>query len=285
MTAHSQAASPEMANRIQIGECTLNYHDQGEGDVILLIHGSGPGVTGWANWRGVIPSLSQRARVIAPDMLGFGYTRCPSQWKLEPAIWVQSLIGLLDALEIKQVSIVGNSFGGAIALALAKAFPQRVKRLVLMGAAGLSFPITDGLDKVWGYQPSLQAMRGLMEVFAYDHSLINDDLVSMRYQASIRDDVQSRFAQLFPAPRQQGVEMLALAEEDLRALPHPTLLIHGRDDKVIPLELSERMLRLIPHSQMHVFGECGHWVQIEKAQAFNRLLVDFLVDPPANAGA
>ncbi len=258
MTAHAQAASPEIANRIQIGECTLNYHDQGEGDVILLIHGSGPGVTGWANWRGVIPSLSQRARVIAPDMLGFGYTRCPSQWKLEPAIWVQSLIGLL---------------------------PQRVKRLVLMGAAGLSFPITDGLDKVWGYQPSLQAMRGLMEVFAYDHSLINDDLVSMRYQASIRDDVQSRFAQLFPAPRQQGVEMLALAEEDLRALPHPTLLIHGRDDKVIPLELSERMLRLIPHSQMHVFGECGHWVQIEKAQAFNRLLVDFLVDPPANAGA
>jgi len=174
MTAHSQAASPEMANRIQIGECTLNYHDQGEGDVILLIHGSGPGVTGWANWRGVIPSLSQRARVIAPDMLGFGYTHCPSQWKLEPAIWVQSLIGLLDALEIKQVSIVGNSFGGAIALALAKAFPLRVKRLVLMGAAGLSFPITDGLDKVWGYQPSLQAMRGLMEVFAYDHSLINE---------------------------------------------------------------------------------------------------------------
>ena len=282
MTAN---ASPEIANSIQIGECTLNYHDQGEGDVILLIHGSGPGVTGWANWRGVIPTLSQRARIIAPDMLGFGYTSCPADWKLEPATWVQSLVGLLDALDIPRVSIVGNSFGGAIALAFAKAHPERVQRLVLMGAAGLSFPLTDGLDKVWGYQPSLEAMRELMEVFAYDHSIINDDLVRMRYEASIRDDVQTRFAQLFPAPRQQGVEMLALAEDDLRTLPHQTLLIHGRDDKVIPLELSERMLRLIPHAQLHAFGECGHWVQIEKAQAFTRLLVDFLIEQLANTGA
>jgi 2-hydroxymuconate-semialdehyde hydrolase len=283
MTA--QANSPEIANRIQLGDCTLNYHDQGEGEVILLIHGSGPGVTAWANWRGVIPTLSQQARIIAPDMLGFGYSSCPAEWKLDPATWVQSLVGLLDGLNIERVSIVGNSFGGAIALAFAKAYPMRVQRLVLMGAAGLSFPITDGLNKVWGYEPSLPAMRGLMEVFAYDHGLINDDLVAMRYQASIRDDVQTRFAQLFPAPRQQGVEMLALAEDDLRALSHQTLLIHGRDDLVIPLELSERMLRLIPHSQMHVFGECGHWVQIEKAQAFTRLLVDFLIEQPATTGA
>jgi pimeloyl-ACP methyl ester carboxylesterase len=270
--------SPEIASSLQVGECTLNYHDQGEGETILLIHGSGPGVTAWANWRGVIPVLSRRARIIAPDMLGFGYTRCPSDWKLDPDTWVRSLVGLLDALDVGRVSIVGNSFGGAIALAFAKAHPQRVKRLVLMGAAGLSFPITEGLDKVWGYQPSLQAMRELMEVFAYDHGLINDDLVRMRYEASIRDDVQTRFAQLFPAPRQQGVEMLALAEDALRDLEQPTLLIHGRDDLVIPLEVSERMLRLIPHAQLHVFGECGHWVQIERAEAFTRLLVDFLIE-------
>jgi len=270
-------ASPEIANSLQVGECTLNYHDQGEGDAILLIHGSGPGVTAWANWRGVIPVLSQRARVIAPDMLGFGYSRCPSEWQLDPDTWVRSLVGLLDALEVERVSIVGNSFGGAIALAFAKAHPQRVRRLVLMGAAGLSFPLTDGLDKVWGYQPSLAAMRGLMEVFAFDHSIINDDLVRMRYQASIRDDVQSRFAQLFPAPRQRGIEMLALPEAALRELPHDTLIIHGRDDQVIPLAVSERLLRLIPHAQLHVFGECGHWVQIERAEPFARLVGDFLI--------
>ncbi|WP_444439150.1 alpha/beta fold hydrolase [Pseudomonas sp. A6] len=271
--------SPEIANSLRIGDCTINYHDQGKGEPILLIHGSGPGVTAWANWRGVIPELSARARVIAPDMLGFGYTQCPAGRRLDPEAWVNQLTGLLDALDIATVSVVGNSFGGAIALALAQRHPQRVKRLVLMGSAGLSFPITEGLEKVWGYQPSLQAMGELMGVFAYDHSLINDDLVRMRYEASIRDDVQSRFAQLFPAPRQQGVEMLAVPEAALRELPQQTLLIHGRDDRVIPLEVSERLLRLIPHAQLHVFGECGHWVQIERARDFTRLLIDFLTNP------
>ncbi|MNZ79120.1 2-hydroxymuconate semialdehyde hydrolase [compost metagenome] len=280
MTATTASALPEIANRLQVGDCQINYHDQGSGEPILLIHGSGPGVTAWANWRGVIPELSRRARVIAPDMLGFGYTQCPAGRKLDPDAWVGQLIGLLDALDIPSVSVVGNSFGGAIALALAHRHPQRVRRLVLMGAVGVSFPISEGLEKVWGYQPSLEAMRELMGVFAYDQSLINDDLVRMRYEASIRDDVQTRFAQLFPAPRQQGVEMLALPEAALRALPHDTLIIHGRDDQVIPLEVSERLLRLIPHAQMHVFGECGHWVQIERAQAFTRLLVDFLTTTP-----
>lgn len=270
--------SVEIANSLQIGDYTLNYHDQGEGEVVLLIHGSGPGVTGWANWRGIIPELSQCARVIAPDMLGFGYTQCPENMTLDSATWVQSLVGLLDGLDIERVSIVGNSFGGAIALAFASIYPERVNKLVLMGAAGLSFPITDGLEKVWGYQPSLQAMRELMEVFAFDHSIINDDLVEMRYQASIRDDVQTRFAQLFPEPRQEGVEMLAMSEDALRSLPQQTLLIHGRDDQVIPLDVSERMLHLIPHSQLHVFGECGHWVQIEKAKEFTQLLLNFLVE-------
>ncbi len=271
-------ASPEIANSVELNGFTLNYHDQGQGETVLLIHGSGPGVTSWANWRGVIPGLSAKARIIAPDMLGFGYSSCPADLKLTPEVWVDSLIQLLDHLGISQVSVVGNSFGGAIALALASSHPQRVKRLVLMGAVGLSFPITDGLDKVWGYQPSLDAMRGLMEVFAYDHSIINDDLVNMRYQASIRDDVQTRFAQLFPAPRQEGVEMLALPEEALKNLPHQTLLIHGRDDQVIPVELSERMVRLIPRSELHIFGQCGHWVQIERAAEFTRLLTHFLLE-------
>lgn len=268
--------SPEISNSIQVNDCVINYHDQGQGDVVLLIHGSGPGVTAWANWRGIIPELSKQARVIAPDMLGFGYSQCPPQQKLDSVTWVDSLVGLLNALAIDRVSIVGNSFGGAIALAFAHRYPEKVDKLILMGAVGVSFPLTDGLNKVWGYQPSIKTMRGLMEVFAYDHSIINDDLVKMRYEASIRDDVQTRFEQLFPEPRQAGIEMLALTEDQIRLLPQHTLIIHGRDDLVIPLEVSERLVRLIAKSQLHVFGECGHWVQIEKAKEFTQLLLDFV---------
>lgn len=268
--------SPEIANSIQVNDCVMNYHDQGQGDVVLLIHGSGPGVTAWANWRSIIPQLSKQARVIAPDMLGFGYSQCPPHQKLDSITWVDSLVELLNALAIDRVSIVGNSFGGAIALAFAHRYPDKVDKLILMGAVGVSFPLTDGLNKVWGYQPSIDAMRGLMEVFAYDHSIINDDLVKMRYEASIRDDVQTRFEQLFPEPRQAGIEMLALTEDQIRSLPQQTLIIHGRDDLVIPLEVSERLVRLIAKSQLHVFGECGHWVQIEKAKEFTQLLLDFV---------
>lgn len=273
-------ASPEIANSLTLGDFTLNYHDVGEGagDPILLIHGSGPGVTAWANWRGIIPVLSQEARVIAPDMLGFGYSECPDYLKLTPAVWVGSLIMLLDALKIEKVSVVGNSFGGAIALALAKAHPERVNRLVLMGAAGINAPISEGLEKVWGYTPGLEAMKALMEVFAYDHSIITDDLVRMRYEASIRADVQERFARLFPAPRQQGVEMLALAESDLAAITHKTLLIHGLNDQVIPVEWSRRMKTLLPNSTLQEFDQCGHWVQIEKAAKFTLAVSDFLLN-------
>ncbi|MDF3936199.1 alpha/beta fold hydrolase [Pseudomonas citronellolis] len=277
--------SPEIGRSLELGDWRINYHDQGQGEPILLIHGSGPGVTAWANWRGVLPVLAQHARVLAPDMLGFGYTRCPRDLVLDPDAWVAQLVGLLDALGIQSVSVVGNSFGGAIALALAQRYPQRVRKLVLMGAVGLSFPISAGLEKVWGYQPSLQAMRELMGVFAYNRCLITDDLVAMRYQASIRDDVQERFSRLFPAPRQRGVDMLALPEAALRELRQDTLIIHGRDDQVIPLEVSERLLRLIPHAQLHVFGECGHWVQIERAESFARLVSDFLLPATPRATA
>ena len=138
-------------------------------------------------------------RVIAPDMAGFGYTRVAEGVTPDRALWVRQLVDLLDALGLQQVSVVGNSFGGAIALALASEHPQRVRSLVLMGAVGVSFPLSEGLDKVWGYVPSHAAMRELLDVFVYDPSFITDDLVDMRYRASIRDDVQARFAALFPA--------------------------------------------------------------------------------------
>lgn len=275
----STTTSPEIAKSLTLGDCTLNVHDVGQGTPILLIHGSGPGVTAWANWRGVIPVLSQRARIVAPDMLGFGYTSCPPGMPLNVDAWVKQLTDLLDALDLPQVSVVGNSFGGAIALALAHRYPARVKRLVLMGAVGVSFPISEGLEKVWGYTPSLEAMRELIGIFAFDKNIITDDLVKMRYEASMRADVQQRFAALFPPPRQHGVEMLALPEASVRGIQQRTLIIHGRDDAVIPVEVSERLLRLIPHADLHVFGECGHWVQIEKAAAFTRLISEFLLEP------
>lgn len=274
-------ANPELGLRIRAGAIETNYHDVGNGAPVLLIHGSGPGVSAWANWRLVMPELSRRARVIAPDMVGFGFSERPTDIDYGMDTWVRHALDLLDALDIERADLVGNSFGGGLALALAIRHPQRVRRLVLMGSVGVPFAITPGLDAVWGYTPSFENMRKLMDLFAYDRGLITDELAQLRYEASVRPGFQESFSAMFPAPRQNGVDALTSGEADIRALPHETLIVHGRDDKVIPLANAYTLADWIDRSQLHVFGRCGHWTQIEHAARFARLVGDFLAEADA----
>jgi 2-hydroxymuconate-semialdehyde hydrolase len=278
----SQVQNPEIGKTIVTNGIATNYHDIGQGAPVLMIHGSGPGVTAWANWRLCIPELSKRARVIAPDMVGFGFTERSARVQYILDTWVAQAVGLLDALDIPCADIVGNSFGGALALALTIRHPKRIRRMVLMGAVGVSFPITPALDEAWGYTPSVQAMRKMLDVFAYDRTLVNDELVELRYKASIQPGFQEAFAAMFPPPRQRSVEMLASREEDIRAIQQETLVIHGREDQIIPLSNSLTLAQWIRRSQLHVFGQCGHWTQIEHATRFNRLVGDFLAEGNEN---
>lgn len=275
--------SPEIGREITAAGYRTNVHDHGDdrsqnGVPVMMIHGSGPGVTAWANWRLVIPELAKHRRVVAPDMLGFGYTERPEDNTYNRERWVAHAIGVMDALDLQQVDLVGNSFGGGLALALAIEYPERVRRLVLMGSVGVSFPITEGLNEVWGYEPSLENMRRLMDVFAFNKGLLTDELAEMRYQASIRSGFQESFSAMFPAPRQRWVDNLASEEKDIRELPHETLILHGREDEVIPLDASLQLAELIDRAQLHVFGRCGHWTQIEHASRFARLVNDFLTE-------
>lgn len=279
--------NPEIGRSIVTGGFATNLHDVGSGAPVLLIHGSGPGVSAWANWRLLLPVLSQTRRVIAPDMRGFGFTQRP----IDPAdssaytmaAWVQQAVDVLDALNIAQADLVGNSFGGALALALAIAHPKRVRRLVLMGSVGVPFAITPGLDAVWGYTPSITHMRQLLDIFAFSRALVTDELAQLRYQASIQPGFQEAFAAMFPAPRQRWVDAMTSPEAAIRALPHETLVVHGREDQVIPLANSVTLAQWIPQAQLHVFGQCGHWTQIEHAARFARLVENFLAEADAKA--
>lgn len=272
----TKAHNPEIGKLISVKGIQTNVHDIGTGEPVMLIHGSGPGVTAWANWRLAIPELAKRYRVIAPDMLGFGFTEKPKNTLCNVERWVNHTIDLLDELGIARADIVGNSFGGGIAMALAIKHPHRVRRLVLMGSVGVPFTITPGLDSVWGYEPSLKAMKGLLDIFAHDRNLVTDELAEMRYKASTRPGFQEAFSSMFPSPRQRWVNALESKEKDIRALPHDTLILHGREDKVIPLHTSQTLFQWIPNSQLHLFGRCGHWTQIEHANRFLKLVVDFL---------
>ena len=270
--------SPEVGQRVVAAGIATNYHDVGNGSTVMLIHGSGPGVSAWANWRLVIPKLAEQHRVLAPDMVGFGFTDRPSHQHYNMDEWIKHAIGFMDAMGISKTHLVGNSFGGGLALALAIRHPERVERLVLMGSVGVPFDITPGLDAVWGYTPSFENMRTIMDLFAYDRNLVSDELAKLRYEASIQPGFQESYSQMFPAPRQRWVDCMTSPEHAIKALPHDTLVIHGREDRIIPPANSITLANWIPRSQLHIFGQCGHWTQIEHAKRFANLLNDFFAD-------
>jgi 2-hydroxymuconate-semialdehyde hydrolase len=244
---------------------------------VLLLHGSGPGVTATANWRPVIPALSARQRVIAPDQLGFGGTASGAPRTYGREAWTGHALALLDALQAGPVDIIGNSMGGAIALSIAAARPAAVRRIVLMGSMGVAMALPAGLDAVWGYQPGVEQMRAVIGLFAHNRELITDELIELRYQASLHPPVRDSWAAMFPAPRQRWVDDLALGGAELAAIQAPVLLVHGRDDRVVPWrESSARLLDLLPDARLHVLSGCGHWTMIEKTAEFLAVVQPFL---------
>jgi pimeloyl-ACP methyl ester carboxylesterase len=267
---------PEIGATVDANGVKTNYLEGGDGPTVVLVHGSGPGVTAYANWRLVIPELAKQFRVIAPDMVGFGFSERPADADYSVQTWANQVVGLLDALGLEKASIVGNSFGGAIALRVATQHPDRVERLVLMGSMGVDFPITEGLDRVWGYTPSFENMRRVLDVFAYNRELVPDELAEVRYRASMQPGFQESYASMFPAPRQRWVDAMRTSDEEIRNIAHETLVVHGREDQVIPLTTSLALLKLIDRAQLHVYPHCGHWTQIERSADFNRLVRDFL---------
>ena len=270
--------NPAIGKDIQANGIRTNYLEAGSGDRhVVLVHGSGPGVTAYANWRGVLPELGRDFHVVAPDMVGFGYSERPEEVKYGLDTWADQTLRVMDALGIEKAHLIGNSFGGAIALRLATEHPDRVNKLVLMGSAGVPFEITEGLDAVWGYDGTLEGMKKIMGYFAYDKSLTSGDLAQARYEGATQPGFQESFSAMFPAPRQRWVDSLVVADEEIRKLPHRTLVFHGREDQVIPLQNSYTLLELLDNADLAVFSRCGHWTQIERRDDFNRLALDFFL--------
>jgi 2-hydroxymuconate-semialdehyde hydrolase len=267
---------PEIGKSVTAMGLKTNYLEMGEGKPIVLIHGSGPGVSAYANWRLILPKVSRYARVIAVDMAGFGYTELDPDATYTIEYWLEHLTAFLDALGIERASFLGNSFGGVLATHFALRHPERVERIAMMGSNLLPFEITPALDKLWGqHELSREVMTEHMRFFPWDQSIITEDLVTSRLNACARPDYQAAFASMFPAPRQTSVEALALSEEQLATLQCEALLLHGREDIVVPADVSIRAHRAIPRSQLHMFGQTGHWVMIERTETFCAMIEQF----------
>ncbi|SOE97269.1 2-hydroxy-6-ketonona-2,4-dienedioate hydrolase [Burkholderia sp. D7] len=277
-------ASTSKFVRIKEGdrEVQLHYNDAGQGtETVVMLHGSGPGASGWANFnRNVEPLVAPGYRVILMDCLGWS--------KSDPVVCdgsrselnARSLKSLLDALDIERAHIIGNSMGGHSAVAFALANPQRVGKLVLMGG-GTGGPSqfvpmpTEGIKLLQGLyrEPTIENLKRMMNVFVFDTSALTDDLMQVRLDNMLarRDHLENFVKSLVANPKQFNDYGPRLSE-----IAAPTLVIWGRDDRFVPMDVGLRLVAGMQNAEMHIFSRCGHWAQWEHAEKFNRMVVDFL---------
>ncbi|MFM1989787.1 MAG: hypothetical protein RJA99_2744 [Pseudomonadota bacterium] len=270
--------------RVQDGDAAYDIHvnDFGAGDrVVVMLHGSGPGASGWANFhRNVEPLLAQGFRVLLVD--------CPGWSRSSPVVCTGSRSdlnaritkGVLDALGIAQVDLVGNSMGGHGAVAFALAFPERTRRLVLMGG-GIGGPSqfvpmpTEGIKLMQQVcrEPSLENVKRMMSVFVFDASSLTDELLQMRVDAmhARREHLDNFLKSLAANPKQFPDYGHRLGE-----IKAPTMIVWGRDDRFVPFDIGLRLLWGIPNADLTLFSRCGHWAQWEQAEKFNTMVVEFL---------
>lgn len=279
----------ETALTSQTVETTLgpiHVSQVGEGTPFVMLHGGGPGANALANYRANLPAF-ERMHVVLPDQPGFGGSYFPTEEELVERsiteIAVDALYQTLDALGIGEFNLMGNSLGGAAALGMAIAQPERVKKLVLMAPGGgwlpTSTPLpTEGQKEMFRYYngegPTLKKMKNFIRVMVADAKQISDEEVQARYEGSL-DPEHIEFYHRYNVAfgRRGGMDPLW---KDLEKITADTLLLWGRDDRTITLDGASIMLKRIRNVQMHVFGNCGHWVQVERKAEFERLVVDFL---------
>jgi 2-hydroxy-6-oxonona-2,4-dienedioate hydrolase/4,5:9,10-diseco-3-hydroxy-5,9,17-trioxoandrosta-1(10),2-diene-4-oate hydrolase len=258
----------------------VHYMDFGSGDPIVMLHGAGPGASGWSNFSRNAPVLAKEFRVLIVDCPGWGQSETGD---LRGGLFgtLAALVHeLLEHLDVERAHFVGNSMGGGTTLKFALSYPGRSGKLILMAPAGLFAPHsvmpTEGQKLIFSYymdgQPTRAALMAFLEQMVFDTSLLTEELVAQRYESSIAPAALR--APPLRADRAPPIE--ELWRENLRGLDNEVLMLWGRDDRTVPLDCAFSALKQLRRAELHVFTECGHWVQWEKPDRFNTLAMEFL---------
>ncbi|WP_201845770.1 alpha/beta fold hydrolase [Myceligenerans indicum] len=256
----------------------LGYTDTGEGDAVVWLHGSGPGATGMSNFGPNLPAFSGFRNVVV-DLPGWGASPRHTD---EPLIFHAAgvIAEAMTALGVERAHLVGNSYGGAVAMRLAVVHPERVGRLVLMAPGGVlpadAPPWPVGLEHLFDYmalpEPSRSAMADFVRLMVHDQSLATEALIDERFEASAATHPE------LPIPPNFGD-----LTPDLHKIRARTLLLWGREDQTVPLTWAPAILHGIPDAELRVLPNCRHWVQYERAADFNRIVREFITDTSTNS--
>lgn len=265
---------------VQTKDWNIHYNEAGTGHPVLLLHGSGPGATGWSNFAQNIGPLADHFHVFALDLPGWGRSEAVTVERLRHA---DTIVQFMDSLGLQRAALVGNSMGGVAALTVSTRNPQRVSHLITMGPVSARAPrlfspggLTEGLKILFRcYQePTFANMKLLCQVMMFDPGPRLDQLANERLAAALAGpehlrNVLAGLPQGSPVP--DWFEL-----DDLLGLDIPALLIHGRDDRVVHYEHTLTLLSYLPNSRALLLNRCGHWAMTEHPAEFNRAVTDFI---------
>ena len=255
---------------------TLHYLDIGSGPVVVWLHGSGPGASGFSNFKGNYPAFAQAGyRNIVLDLPGFGRSDKPTDVNYDLDFFVSSLQGFLDKVGIDRCTLLGNSLGGAIALGAALAYPVRVEKLVLMAPGGVEeresyfkMPGILRMVEVFAQGPmGVEEMRHVMSLQLFDSSQLDENLLKERVAVAVTQP-----ANLF------STMMVPNMTERLGEIQVPILGFWGTNDLFNPPAGALKILDNAPNARFIMLNRCGHWVQVEHQTLFNRECITFLRD-------
>jgi 4,5:9,10-diseco-3-hydroxy-5,9,17-trioxoandrosta-1(10),2-diene-4-oate hydrolase len=271
----------EATSRYLEGDYRLHYHEAGDGPALVLLHGSGPGVSGWSNFSANFPVFAERFRTVVFDMPGFGRSQRPELDRAYPRVAADALLSLLDKLGVERAHLLGNSMGGYVALEFALAYPERVDRLVLMGPGGLAVNVlgpdpSEGARRLADFMmaPSRQTMADWVDTMVSNKTVVDEALIEERLANAQAPGAMESAMAIFSSLGQHPEPVPLWAR--LKGIKAATLVTWGRDDRMLPVEGALFGFRQLPNAELHIFSKCGHWAQVERKADFERLVIDFL---------
>lgn len=264
-------------SRVQAGDIELGVTEIGEGPALVWLHGAGPGATGMSNFRQNLPAFSGYRNLVF-DLPRFGKSDKPvlPQGEDFAPYTAPRLAAALEGLGVERCSLIGNSMGGACSIRLAAERPDLVDKVVLMAAAGTAPAdweggIPEGLLAIveWMHQgPSRELIEKFARLQVYDDSILTEELLAERLAGASDPEIVETNPTTNPLPGDLNA--------DMPKIEAPTLMLWGRDDRFIPLEWALNAVRTIPNAELRVIPHCGHWVQFEHTDLFNRVVADHL---------
>ena len=264
----------------------VHYHEAGTGPDLLMIHGSGPGVTGWANFAGNLPVFAEHFRCVIIDLPGYGQSDPVAG---EPiGACVSACLALMAELGITQTHIIGNSLGGIVGSQIAAHCADKVDKFVTIGGIGMNifspFP-GEGLTLLTEFieDPTRERITQWLRSMVYDQAMVTDELIEARFAQATEPVTMATSKQLYSKASIQSTAAMFRGENahlriaHLSSIQAPTLITWGRDDRVTPLDIALLPMRLIPNAELHVFPKCGHWNMIERKAEFECVVKAFLL--------